>query len=127
MSVVLKRADGENEVYAACCESFVVPERHTAYVRGSWCGTEKAFLRLISTAFCFPAYFGENYNALDECINDLEWLSFGSLELIIDDFDMMFENEADPDGCRKDLIMILEGIQREWNERGIEFVIKVFR
>lgn len=68
---------------------------YTAYIRGSRCQTEVDFFREISAALQFPWYFGENWAAFDECMCDLEWLSFQRLFLVIDDFRLVFHgNES---------------------------------
>lgn len=43
-----------------------------------------------SAAYQFPEYFGHNWAALDECINDLDWINANSFVLILMNFDTMF-------------------------------------
>lgn len=64
---------------------------YIAYIRGWRCKTEEDYFREFSAAFQFPWYFGENWNALDECACDLDWLSFAQLTIAIDDFTAMFQ------------------------------------
>lgn len=47
-------------------------------VRGQKMRTDEALFNEVAAAFQFPSYFGENWDALDECIVDLEWLAPGS-------------------------------------------------
>ncbi|MCD4851424.1 barstar family protein [Arthrobacter sp. AK01] len=45
-------------------------------------------------ALQFPRFFGENWPALDECLNDLDWLlPAGALVLIIQDASVVLANE----------------------------------
>jgi hypothetical protein len=39
----------------------------------SGASTKEDFLRNISEALEFPSYFGMNWDAFEECINDMEW------------------------------------------------------
>jgi hypothetical protein len=36
---------------------------------------KSALLRTLAQTFSFPGYFGGNWDALEECLTDLEWLS----------------------------------------------------
>lgn len=53
-------------------------------VRGRKCLTLAALFDEFAAAWRFPYYFGENWDALDECLTDLEWLPAQSyLALVI--------------------------------------------
>lgn len=53
-----------------------------------------ALLTGVARALRFPAYFGHNLDALDECLADLSWLPEGPVELVWADADLL---AADPD------------------------------
>jgi hypothetical protein len=43
-------------------------------VRGKQCRTSSSFFHESAAALQFPYYFGHNWDAFEECINDLAWL-----------------------------------------------------
>lgn len=64
-------------------------------------------------AFNFPNYFGYNWAAFDECLNDLSWLAAPSYILCIANFDaLLFDDPTD----RKILIEILSSSVKEWTQ-----------
>ena len=63
---------------------------YVAYVDVSKCFNEEAFLHDIALALRFPYYYGQNWNAFDECSTDLDWLSFDKLVIIIEGFNRAF-------------------------------------
>jgi len=44
------------------------------FLRGERCATKRDLLREWAALLQFPYYFGENWDAFNDCINDLEWL-----------------------------------------------------
>jgi len=47
--------------------------------------SDKELFTVISTAMRFPDYFGNNWDALDECLGDMDWLpSHGYLLILYD-------------------------------------------
>ena len=71
---------------------------YVSYLRGKHCKTEGDFLIQVAASFQFPAYYGENWPAFDECIQDLEWISFSKIFVILDDFSMAFREQP---SCQK--------------------------
>lgn len=65
-----------------------------AHIRGKMCRTLDDFFCEISSSMRFPWYFGWNWAAFDECMTDLEWLCFSRLLIIIDDYDLLFQEEC---------------------------------
>lgn len=53
----------------------------------------KALLRAVADALCFPAYFGENWNALFDCLRDFHWTDKRSIVLVHEDVPSIPDNE----------------------------------
>ena len=49
--------------------------------------TKKSLIRSIAKSFSFPEYCGENWDAFDECINDLSWLKAKSIAIVLEKAD----------------------------------------
>ena len=67
--------------------------------------TEQGGFDEISAASQFTYYFGNNWDALDECINDLEWMPADNYVFVFFDFDV---------------------ILREWEPETVEILLRVF-
>lgn len=93
---------------------------YAAYIRGKRCTDDESLFREFSAAFQFPSYFGMNYAALDECLTDLDWLSFGGIFLLIDHADCIFGgNRKEQEWFRQ----FLRRIQAEWDAAGVDMRI----
>ncbi len=69
--------------------------------------------REFATAFKFPDYFGKNFNALDECITDLEWLPAAGYLLVINNAEVLLDKESGY--ALESLLSILDGAGEEWS------------
>src|SRR5262249_35664927 len=47
----------------------------------------------VAAVFQFPSYFGLNWDALDECIQDLWWMKARAYLVIVSDLDKFLQNE----------------------------------
>ena len=80
-------------------------------IDGTQCQTIESFLKQIGRAFSFPNYYGENLDALNDCINDLSWISKNNYILIINNFEsFIIENKKD----RKDMIDFFSEVSEQW-------------
>lgn len=82
------------------------------------CTGKDELLRRIARSFDFPAYFGHNWDALDECLGDLAWLDAPGFVLGIENPREL--READGDDYAT-LVSILEGTSDHWREHGLPF------
>jgi RNAse (barnase) inhibitor barstar len=85
---------------------------YTAEIDGRRCPTLTAFLREIAAAFRFPDYYGQNMNALWDCITDLDWLTENNYRLIINHANA-FLNE-DSGKQRADILSFLNEVTHNW-------------
>jgi len=78
--------------------------------------TEKiALLRRIAAALGFPAWFGENWDALEDCLTDLSWREAQGHVLVLQGFQFL---PADDLGV---LIDVLTTAAEFWAARGKPF------
>lgn len=55
---------------------------------------------------------------------DLDWLSFSSIALVIDDYEVLFEEEKEPEDSRRILETYFKEIITYWeNENGVPFEV----
>jgi RNAse (barnase) inhibitor barstar len=53
------------------------------YMDGASIDSQEELLRALAAAFRFPDYFGGNWDAVDECLRDLEWLPASEYLLVV--------------------------------------------
>jgi RNAse (barnase) inhibitor barstar len=69
--ILLSQDEADNLVFSLQCS----PDRGAVKVIRGWkCSTYEALHNEVAAALQFPNYYGENWNAMDECITDLEWM-----------------------------------------------------
>lgn len=82
------------KVYESTCEDFENnSKKFVTMIDGQKCRNKKSFFREFAKKMKFPDYFGDNWDAFDECLNDLEWLDCDQYVLFIKDFNFIFEND----------------------------------
>jgi hypothetical protein len=81
-------------------------------LRGSKMTTLDGFFTEVGAALQFPAYFGENWDALDECLTDLLWLRGPAYTLIVTDAHLLFRDE-EPDPLPT-FVRVAESTGKAW-------------
>lgn len=79
-------------------------------LRGAKMRTEAALFDEAAAALQFPDHFGENWDAFDECLNDLDWLEDSAAVLVIRDAEQVLA-----DGSGEAFGTLLEILQAERN------------
>lgn len=94
----------------------------TLRLRGNKMRNISALFNEFGAALQFPYYFGENANAFDECINDLDWLIAPGYVLIIHDADQLLVESTSRDEQTQSIVGMLESAGEEWSrpvEKGV--------
>lgn len=84
----------------------------TRILRGTRMCSEQDLFDEISAAWQFPYYFGNNWNALDECLADLEWLPADAYVFALSDFNLLLTHLGETVGI---LLRLLANAAREWS------------
>lgn len=103
-----------DHVYSEFYRNSHVEGRYTAYIRGARCYTDMELFKEYSAAFQFPPYFGENWNAWDECACDLAWICFSSIAIVIDHYELMFCMEQDQMKSKRLFEDYLKELKQYW-------------
>ncbi|XIH15175.1 hypothetical protein C1N83_20805 [Priestia aryabhattai] len=82
-------------------------------IRGKKCRNITGLMDEWAAALQFPDYFGENWAAFDECLNDLDWLPADKYILFIMDAHLIFKGKKK---TFEILIDILKNTIQEWTE-----------
>ena len=80
-------------------------------LRGDKMKTSAALFDEMAAALQFPPYFGENWDALEECLADLEWLHADTVILVILDAGHVLN--GDTAEARRTFWTIVEGVAHE--------------
>jgi RNAse (barnase) inhibitor barstar len=88
----------------------------TRIIRGRSCQTSKDLFHEFSSALQFPYYFGENWDAFDECINDLSWLNTHNIVIVITNAGILLQKEEERE-LRK-LLQIFNDTIAYWKKTG---------
>lgn len=97
---------------------------YTSYIRGKRCRTETDFLIEVSSAFQFPYYYGENWPAFDECIQDLEWIHSSRFFVLFDDFSQAFRDQKELQNLLQDRVKAyFTRAILYWRSRGISMEV----
>lgn len=81
------------------------------YIDGKKCYTIDKLFKEFAKKLNFPNYFGYNWSAFDECINDLDWLSANSYILFISNINKVLQFDKDN---FKVFMRILKDTMDEW-------------
>lgn len=91
-----------------------VPEGVFRKMRGQKCRTAHALFDEFAAALQFPGYFGENWDALNDCLSDLSWLNAKAVMLAITDAPRLLE--AVPPGELHRFAAVLNQVCATWNQ-----------
>ncbi len=83
-----------------------------AIIDGEQTDTLEKFYASVSSQLKFPDNFGNNFDAFDEMINDLDWLEENRIYLIFRNYDEFLSEENDE--AREILLTILDDASTEW-------------
>jgi Barstar (barnase inhibitor) len=86
----------------------------TRTLDGHRCRTKRALLAEMARVLAFPAHFGGTWDALEDCLTDLDWLPGAGYRLIVLAADRLLSRE--PAGYAT-FITLLEDVGRAWGTR----------
>lgn len=86
------------------------------------CTDKDELLARFAAAFEFPAWFGSNWDALADCLDDLDWLP-GAGHLLV--LERVADLRAAAPETLATVLEILAEISRAWQARGLPFWVLV--
>jgi RNAse (barnase) inhibitor barstar len=81
---------------------------------------KEQLLNHVATALHFPGSFGHNWDALEECLTDLEWVDADGYILYYDHIDGLLETHPDQ---FETLVEILRDAVKSWKEDGSAMIV----
>jgi RNAse (barnase) inhibitor barstar len=90
------------------------------HVEGRNIARKEQLLNHVATALRFPEHFGGNWDALEECLTDLEWVDAEGYVLYYDHIDALLA--AHPDQFET-LVEILRDAVQSWKDDGTAMIV----
>jgi len=97
-----------------------VPEAPTVAVVPRGVGTKAELFNSLSVGLSLPGYFGRNWDALEECLGNLEWLPAGDVILYHEDLPALDFSSL------RIYLSILEAAVRSWQRKGERAFVVAF-
>jgi RNAse (barnase) inhibitor barstar len=91
---------------------------------GTWMSDESMHTSL-EESLSFPAYYGRNFNALKDCLEDLEVSYEGGLVIVLDSYDAYANGAGSTVDSAKTILHILAECSRYFLLRGLRFMTLV--
>ena len=73
----------------------------TKIISGKKCKTKAGLLDEFSRVFSFPDYFGHNWDALEECLADLDWVPAKGYLVLVTDADQVLTKPDEEDDLKR--------------------------
>ena len=89
-------------------------------IDGKDCSNKKELFNTFSSKLQFPNYFEKNWDAFDECLNDLEWLHSNQYVLFFKNFEELLTLDRDE---LDTFLEIIEEAIKEWT-LGVDYGIE---
>jgi RNAse (barnase) inhibitor barstar len=80
--------------------------------------SDSEILNLLAKTMKFPDYFGQNWDALDECLSDMEWLPAKGYALFLYDSEKLWQHATHTAGK---LVSAWLFAAENWSHEGIPF------
>ncbi len=90
------------------------------HIEGKGIARKEQLLNHVATALHFPKSFGHNWDALEECLTDLEWVDADGYVIYYDHIDPLLETHPDQ---FETLIEILRDAVASWKEDGAAMIV----
>lgn len=71
----------------------------------------------------FPAYFGFNFDALEECLNDLSWLNAKGFALVFHDFALLQKRAPEDAQTFLEIVQAVSGARRTDGVEALNLVL----
>ena len=91
----------------------VLPGFALRLIDGTHCATPAALFSEFAQALAFPDYFGHNWDALEECLEDLAWLPAKGYVLLIENAQAVIPD--DEEKCLT-LFEVLDAVGQAWSQ-----------
>lgn len=93
---------------------------HAGYINGKIVEDKSTFLDAVAQALAFPSYYGRNWDAFEEMVNDLSWISAPGYVLLYDYVHRFAANQPD---AWQTALTILDSASTRWQQEGIPFYL----
>ncbi|MDX1764211.1 MAG: barstar family protein [bacterium] len=82
--------------------------------------SKKSFLRRLARDLQFPPYFGENWDAFEECLNDMAWAPAPGYVILLENWETFARRSP---GEMETALSIFEDATLSWSDEGNAFFV----